>query len=131
MSNPRFLPPANPSNAKQIFVHVKKGEVKYELVLEHVFFDMATGWKRFTGSSPYPVISSSSNGSASTYGSKQDRRYRIPWVRLFIIFRHLISFFFKLSMRISFFRVTLQSIFPDACGIVVFTRFLIASIFYI
>ncbi|RCN52029.1 hypothetical protein ANCCAN_01817 [Ancylostoma caninum] len=42
---------------------------------------MATGWKRFTGSSPYPVLSSSNNGTVSTYGSKQDRSYRIPWLQ--------------------------------------------------
>ncbi|CAJ0590795.1 unnamed protein product [Cylicocyclus nassatus] len=42
---------------------------------------MATGWKRFTGSSPYPELATSDNGTESCYGSKQDRSYRIPWLQ--------------------------------------------------
>uniref|UniRef100_A0A1I7X0K6 Calponin-homology (CH) domain-containing protein n=1 Tax=Heterorhabditis bacteriophora TaxID=37862 RepID=A0A1I7X0K6_HETBA len=42
---------------------------------------MAAGWKRFTGSSQYPELTSNKDGSAFTYGTKQNRGFRMTWIQ--------------------------------------------------
>ncbi|CAI4223440.1 unnamed protein product [Auanema sp. JU1783] len=42
---------------------------------------MAAGWKKFTGQSQYPELTSNSEGSAFTYGSKQNRNFRMSWLQ--------------------------------------------------
>lgn len=42
---------------------------------------MAAGWKKFTGVSQYPELTSNKEGSAFTYGSKRDRPFRMGWIQ--------------------------------------------------
>lgn len=42
---------------------------------------MASGWKRFTGNSPYPAIAHNSTKTSFAYGNKQDRNFRLPWIQ--------------------------------------------------
>ncbi|CAB3397351.1 unnamed protein product [Caenorhabditis bovis] len=42
---------------------------------------MAVGWKKFTGKSQYPELTSNGEGSAFTYGSKRDRGFRMGWIQ--------------------------------------------------
>ncbi|PAV79160.1 hypothetical protein WR25_10381 [Diploscapter pachys] len=42
---------------------------------------MAAGWKKFTGHSQYPELTSNPDGSAFCYGSKKDRGFRLSWLQ--------------------------------------------------
>ncbi|KAE9548164.1 hypothetical protein FO519_008625 [Halicephalobus sp. NKZ332] len=42
---------------------------------------MAAGWKKFTGVSQYPELSSNSTNSSFCYGVKNDRKFRLPWIQ--------------------------------------------------
>ncbi|GMS80097.1 hypothetical protein PENTCL1PPCAC_2272, partial [Pristionchus entomophagus] len=52
---------------------------------------MAAGWFKFTGSSPYPALTANSDHSKFTYGNKQNRQYRMGWSIFYFTLLHVVS----------------------------------------
>ncbi|GMR40813.1 hypothetical protein PMAYCL1PPCAC_11008, partial [Pristionchus mayeri] len=63
--------------------HIRQHTLSYSLLASSFSIpsQMAEGWFKFTGASPYPPLTANSDHSKFTYGILQNRQFRMGWIQ--------------------------------------------------